>query len=353
MKKYYFILILYVFYACDNKSEQVVSSFSYWPMSNLRINDTITFSNCSDNSIKCKWAFGDSTFSSDNNPIHSYKYPGTYVVQLTIHNEGVMDSISEVLIINDRPQACFNFSPNDFSKVGDTINFFNCSQNSSHFLWDFGDENTSNEKEPNHVYSNTGSYKVQLFALDGISTDSLSTEIIIHQPDDIIYKIFNPTINVFTIRNLTSDANCSLPIPRDSVSLLWFDVNNDFVNDFGINARHYMIPGNCGRCGNIYVEEMKMEGFICAKEGDGPVAKYFHLTEIISNKLKWSSTSYLMLWSCQPLPFVERVENGYLGIKINNNYGWIRVSKYKNGIVIEESGFNKTEGNPIIVGQKE
>lgn len=225
MKKYYFILIFYAFFACENKIEQLDVCFSYSPINNLRINDTITFSNCSVNFIKCRWAFGDSTFSTENTPIHSYKYAGTYIVQLTVLNEDVIDSISEVLIINDRPHACFNFSPNEFSKVGDTIMFLNCSKNSTHFLWDFGDGNTSNEKEPIHVYSNIGSYKAKLFALDGISTDSLSTEILIHKPDDIIYKIFNPTLNVFTIRNLISNLNCNFPIPNDSVSSLWFDVN--------------------------------------------------------------------------------------------------------------------------------
>ncbi len=48
------------------------------------------------------------------------------------------------------------------------VNFTNLSNNASNFHWDFGDGQTSTQVNPNHTYSNFGSYTVKLIA-DGLS----------------------------------------------------------------------------------------------------------------------------------------------------------------------------------------
>jgi len=60
----------------------------------------------------------------------------------------------------------------DFSFSGDNcdapcaINFTNLSENASRYLWDFGDNLTSDETNPVHTYQNPGSYTVTLTAYD-------------------------------------------------------------------------------------------------------------------------------------------------------------------------------------------
>ena len=61
----------------------------------------VSFFNISDYGINYLWDFGDGTTSTDENPIHTYVYSGTYKVKLIISNEIVSDSISQSISVND------------------------------------------------------------------------------------------------------------------------------------------------------------------------------------------------------------------------------------------------------------
>lgn len=66
-------------------------------------------------------------------------------------------------------------------QLGDTIQFYNFSTgNPDEYMWDFGDGNTSTEKEPTHQYSETGKYQVVLSASKDGETkyDTLNLHII-------------------------------------------------------------------------------------------------------------------------------------------------------------------------------
>lgn len=57
----------------------------------------------------------------------------------------------------------------DTSTQTATINFTNFSNNSDAYQWDFGDGNTSTAENPNHVYTSTGLYNVQLISCNTCS----------------------------------------------------------------------------------------------------------------------------------------------------------------------------------------
>ena len=57
----------------------------------------------------------------------------------------------------------------DTSTQTATINFTNFSNNSDTYQWDFGDGNTSTAENPNHVYTSTGLYNVQLISCNTCS----------------------------------------------------------------------------------------------------------------------------------------------------------------------------------------
>ena len=71
-------------------------------------------------------------------------------------------------------------------------------------------------------------------------------------------------------------------------------------------------------------------------------------------KNTWLSRAEILLLEGCSLPFQADFVNGYIGVKSNKSYGYIKIEKMSNnGIRILEHGFNKTENNIIICGQTE
>lgn len=58
------------------------------------------------------------------------------------------------------------------------VSFTNFSQNATSYLWDFGDGNTSTEKDPTHTFAAAGTYDVKLTASDGSGKSADRTETI-------------------------------------------------------------------------------------------------------------------------------------------------------------------------------
>lgn len=76
----------------------------------------------------------------------------------------------------DLPEASFivdKISP----EVGQEVFFTNQSFNSERFEWDFGDGSLSNEPNPVHIYTGTGSYQVELtaFSKSGLTNKAYQT----------------------------------------------------------------------------------------------------------------------------------------------------------------------------------
>jgi len=66
--------------------------------------------------------------------------------------------------------------------VDDSLQFINDSFGGSMYMWDFGDGTVSDEFEPKHAYSNTGTYDVVLIIMDSVScvfsdTDSIQVTV--------------------------------------------------------------------------------------------------------------------------------------------------------------------------------
>jgi PKD repeat protein len=75
----------------------------------------------------------------------------------------------------ENPKACFEITSN----VGLKVTFSNCSEYPTSCLWDFGDGTTSTDKEPIHVFSNSGTYNVKLTASNEGFSDIVTKTIII------------------------------------------------------------------------------------------------------------------------------------------------------------------------------
>lgn len=109
----------------------------------------------------------------------------------------------------------YNVSADNFLEV----TFTNYSQNASAYSWDFGDGNTSTEKDPVHLYADAGTYTVKLTASNAAGTSAdFSEDINIADPNDA-YKL------------LTGEVSKTWKLFREGTSMLldphWEGLTND------------------------------------------------------------------------------------------------------------------------------
>jgi PKD repeat protein len=102
-------------------------------------------------------------------PAYLYSEPGTYVVKLTVEGDGGMNWDYKTITAYPKPDIEFTFVPGlvmeGSSTEDDTpIKFYNSTPLGNEYLWEFGDGNIAFEKEPTHIYEDTGKYYVTLIA---------------------------------------------------------------------------------------------------------------------------------------------------------------------------------------------
>jgi len=153
------------------------ASFTFSP-AEPTTRDTVQFTDQSTDPdgevVSWEWDFGDGTTSTERNPSHQYKTPGTFTVSLTVtDDEGAEDSFSREITVSqppgEPPQAGFTFSPAE-PTTRDTVQFTDQSSDPDGeivgWLWDFGDGIGSESRNPIHKYSVIGTYTVTLVVTD-------------------------------------------------------------------------------------------------------------------------------------------------------------------------------------------
>lgn len=114
------------------------------------------------------WNFSDGYISTEKNPLHTFYSDGNYTVSLSISDSAglCVDSITKLIFIYSDTifcQANFNYELDTLSIIPYQYNFYDISiGNPDLYFWDFGDGNSSNEKNPVHNYVQPGSYTVCL-----------------------------------------------------------------------------------------------------------------------------------------------------------------------------------------------
>ena len=128
---------------------------------------TVKFTDKSTGSpISRKWSFGDNTYSTVKNPVHTYSKTGKYTVSLTVKNAAGSNTAtkSSFIIVNvpKTPIAAFSAFPTS-GKASLKVQFTDKSVNSpTSWKWSFGDGKYSTQKNPAHTYSKAGKYIVSL-----------------------------------------------------------------------------------------------------------------------------------------------------------------------------------------------
>jgi len=165
MKKIFPLLLIsaLAFYTgCSKDEDNPTACFTLSKTSAIE-NETLTFTNCSQNATAYYWEFGDGETSTKSVIEKAYTLPGTYEVKLTVWKGKTTDSNTETIIVSQDPSpvACFTMSSTTI-KVGEEIAFTSCSQKADTYAWDFGDGNTSSLENPTHVFTKAGNFTVKL-----------------------------------------------------------------------------------------------------------------------------------------------------------------------------------------------
>lgn len=79
------------------------------------------------------------------------------------------------------PKACITMPEGEF-QAKQSIQFQSCSENATHFKWEFGDGASSTLENPSHTYSSEGTYEITLTVSDSTSEDVTTAEIEIKEP---------------------------------------------------------------------------------------------------------------------------------------------------------------------------
>ncbi|WP_319579327.1 PKD domain-containing protein [uncultured Methanospirillum sp.] len=113
---------------------------------------------------KQKWDFGDGETSTENNPFHSYQFPGIYSVTLVKEFPDRQENVtkSDYIQVYEVPHPSFSMNPSS-GVAPATITFTDTTTGyESKRSWDFGDDVTGTEARMEHQYTQEGVFNVSL-----------------------------------------------------------------------------------------------------------------------------------------------------------------------------------------------
>ena len=169
-----------------------------WPMPAARFiindsdqcltNNTFGFTNTSKiawGGLNARWEFGDGVINTGTNATHSYAAIGSYTVLLqetSINN--CIDTTRKNLLVYPMPKSIFRIDDSLQCLTGNVFKFTNSSSISSGSLtykWYFGDGTTSVLANPQHSYTNFGTFNVKLVSLSASGCpDSVIQSLIVY-----------------------------------------------------------------------------------------------------------------------------------------------------------------------------
>lgn len=123
---------------------------------------TVQFTDESVNASSWLWDFGDGNTSSMQNPTHTYYEFPQSDVKLTVENDNGC-RVNEKKSMNFIFTASFEADENEIC-LGSNIQFNAISDDAVSWIWDFGDGNSSTERNPIHLFETEGVYDIQLIA---------------------------------------------------------------------------------------------------------------------------------------------------------------------------------------------
>ena len=181
------------------------------------------------------WDFGDGTYSTQKNPVHTYRYPGTYRVILTVtDNNGESNfKIMEIDVKKESPSITIN-SPNNnrgFANIAPNFNLSVIDYDSIWYTLDNGVTNTTcgtlGQIDPtlwNDLID--GTYTLRFYANSSAGFISTAAISIYKDTTKPIINIIEPTSgNEYTIIPLYE-----IVVTEVNLDSLWYMMDNGILN---------------------------------------------------------------------------------------------------------------------------
>ncbi|RYZ16387.1 MAG: PKD domain-containing protein, partial [Sphingobacteriales bacterium] len=114
------------------------------------------------------WDFGDGSTSTQRNPSHVYTTQGNFDIKLRIVTTTgcVKDTVFKDGVKTGAP-ITVDFSADKFQVcASQAVQFTDLSTGADEWLWDFGDGNSSDLRNPSHIFGDTGYVTVTLTAFN-------------------------------------------------------------------------------------------------------------------------------------------------------------------------------------------
>jgi len=166
----------------------LTASFSYSPLSPVA-GQAVQFTDTSAGSPAVwQWDFNDGTYSTVQNPSHTFLAAGVYGVTLVVTSGSASNSANQAIIVGPASTlvTSFYFSPAS-PTVGQLVQFTDSSVgNPTSWQWCFGDGATSTSRNPSHAFAGPAIYEVTLTALNNSASMSVSRTINVTNESTII-----------------------------------------------------------------------------------------------------------------------------------------------------------------------
>ncbi|HTE29016.1 MAG TPA: PKD domain-containing protein [Chryseolinea sp.] len=191
--KIYAYLTLVLMFACvlscedeDEPTPQAAATFTV-DKSTAQVDETIQFTNTSENATAFKWSFGDGTTSKEVSPRKSFQSSGSFLVSLVSTGEGgsTISSLSVTVV----PSAAFTVEDVDNLIALTPVQFTSAAKGATSYLWSFGNEaeSTSTDENPTFTYLKAGTYTVTLTATSPQGATTTESEIVVKAATPEIY----------------------------------------------------------------------------------------------------------------------------------------------------------------------
>ncbi len=168
-----------------------------------------------------QWTLNGAIISSADSANYIFNDVGVYSINLEVKNTaGCASNIEKSITIDPSPLANFSSSAL-FGSPPLIISFDNNSMYATNYNWDFGDGNSSEIFEPTHTFVDTGTFFIELIAIDSSGCSSNANEIIRILPRKIDIALLN--VN-FQIDNNYIFTNITF-INLGSITLKAFNIN--------------------------------------------------------------------------------------------------------------------------------
>jgi PKD repeat protein len=125
-----------------------------------------------------KWTIDSLGTKRVQNPLVKFTNNGKYNIHLQVEDQyGCIDTVSKTIQVASLPVPTFSMS-DIIGPIPFEVEFLNSSTGASNYSWIFGDGDGSEEANPAHTYTDSGSYTIQLLAMsDEGCLDSVSKSI--------------------------------------------------------------------------------------------------------------------------------------------------------------------------------